>query len=234
MTGVACHCLARHRRVPNGCVQPIFRAEKSHRNMFSVAGIDMVSLAQLKHAGGGDSCHSLSLSHDGSAISSPCSGLFMRGGGCMSVICGFVMCRGGSHSVTVGLGPGCGGLPCVVEAWGGPCFIRRDSHAFRGSRCNAGDWGGTWGMSGSHSSDSGMLGIGPVHCDVATGLVDPTGGLVHDAVGCGAGGVVSDVAGGWCGCWGVLGGLRGILSVVECCLVVVGTVPIVCDVALGE
>jgi len=79
-----------------------------------------------------------------------------------------------------------------------------------------------------------MLGIGPVHCDMATGSVDPTGGLVHDTVGCGAGGVISDVAGGWRGCWGVLGGLGGVPSVVECCLVVVGTVPIVHNVALGK
>jgi len=70
------------------------------------------------------------------------------------------------------------------------------------------------GMSGSCSCDSGMLGVGPVHCDVATGSVDPTGGLVCDTVGCGAGGVMS--------------------IVVEYRSVVVGTVPIIHDVALGE
>ena len=193
-------------------MQPVFRAEKSRRNMFGRAGIDAASLAQSKRAGGGDGHCSLSLSCDSSAVLSCHSGLSMRG--CMSIICGFAMCRGGSCSITVGLGPGCGGSLCVVEAWGGPCFVRRDSHAFRGLRCKAGDWGGIWGVSGGCSSDFGTLGIGPVCCDMEMGSVDPTGGSVHDTVGCGAGGVIS--------------------IVVEHCSVVVGTVPIVHDVALGE
>ena len=165
------------------------------------------SSTQLKHVNVGGNGHcSVSSFHDGGGVLFCDCGSLTRGVGAIGT-CGMDVVDAGDVVET-------GGSCCVVEAWGGPCFVRRDSCAFRGSRCKAGGWGGTWGMSGGCSGDSGTLGIGPVHCDVAMGLVDPTGGSVCDTVGCGAGGVI--------------------LIVVECHSVVVGTVPIVHNIALGK
>jgi len=54
----------------------------------------------------------------------------------------------------------------VVEGWGGLHSIRGHSHAFRGSQCTSGNWGGSWGTSGGHSTCSWASGAGFVLCDM--------------------------------------------------------------------